>query len=192
MSRHFGDTSQIQSCVSRWLAGEGSARDELLVGIQRRLYQLARKMLQGFPAVLRQVEADDVVMEVNRRLLRALNSGVRPPSVADLMRLAAWHIRRQLLDWAKKYRHEKPSPNGSYLPIDRPDPTDGPATLVDWAEFHEAIKKKLVPEHRKYFALIYYLGLTVKEAATVLGQSETMGKRGWRDARFALRRLLHR
>lgn len=191
MSRHFGETTRIQSCVDRWLAGEGAARDELLLGIQRRLYQLAKKMLQGFPGVQLRVEADDVAMEVNRRLLRAFNKGVQPASVTHLMNLAAWHVRRQLLDWAKKYRHEKPSPNGSYLPIDRPDSTAGPATLADWAEFHEAIEK-LAPEHHKYFELIYYLGLTVKEAATVLGQSETAGKRGWRDARFALRRLLDR
>ena len=191
MSRHFGDTTRIQSCVNRWLAGEGSARDEVLEGIQRRLYQLAKKMLQGFPAVQRRVEADDVAMEVNRRLLLAFNKGVQPASVTDLIGLAAWHVRRQLLNWAKKYRHEKPAPNGSYLPIDRPDTTAGPATLVDWAEFHEAIDK-LKPESRELFDLLYYNGLTIKEAATLLQQSETMVKRRWRDAKLALHKAIHR
>lgn len=189
MNRHFGDTTRLQSCLDRWRQGDDSARNDLLESVQRRLYQLARKMLQGFPRVRRYVEADDVVQEVSRRLLVALND-VHPASASDFMAWVACRINWQLLEWAKKYRRYKSEPNGSTLPIDPPAKTSGPATLAQWTEFHKAIEK-LPDEHRRYFELIYYGGLTVKDAAEVLSVSYGTAKKGWLDARLALCRKLH-
>jgi RNA polymerase sigma factor (sigma-70 family) len=106
------------------------------------------------------------------------------------MRWAAWTINLQLLDWAKKYQQYVPQPNGSSLPIDPSASTAGPATLAQWTEFHKAIEE-LPDNHRQYWQLIYYGGLTVRDAAEVLGVSHGTAKKGWLDARLALCRKLH-
>ena len=188
MERRFGDTTRIQSCLERMRDGDDSARNALLDRSQRRLRHLARKMLRGFPTVQKWAETDDLLHQVDLRLLKALDE-VRPETVTDFMRWAACHIRWELVDLARRYRKLKPSPDGSQLPIE--DATSGPATLAQWTEFHEAIQR-LPAEQRELFDLLYYCGLTQAEAALQLRVAEITVRRRWRTARLSLANSLRK
>ncbi len=190
MPSDLGDTTQIQACLDHWCAGNDSAASELMELVQGRLFHLAQVMLKGFPAVQAMVDTDDVAMEVNLKLWKALPEA-HPASVRDFMCWAATRMRWQLIDWAKKYKKIKPSPNGSSLPIQPADPTIGPATLALWTEFHELIAT-LDPERRELFDLLYYGKLTQEDAAAHLGVSLGTLKSRWKKARLFVYKQLNK
>jgi hypothetical protein len=59
-------------------------------------------MLRDFPGVHRWEETDDVLQNAQLRLNRALGAA-QPPTVAELFRLAAAQVRRELIDLARHY-----------------------------------------------------------------------------------------
>ena len=69
------------------------------------------------------------------------------------------------------------------------DPSDDPARLAAWGEFHERIGS-LPDEERAVFDLIWYQGLSQAEAATLLNVSERTVKRRWQAARLKLHEAL--
>src|SRR5262249_26635184 len=149
-----------------------------------RLRNLARKMLKGYPNVRRWEQTDDVLQNAVIRLHRALQQlTVQTP--LDFFRLAALNIRRELLDMAKHYygpqgegaHHATLSPGASSAtrsesgPAAAHDPSDDPARLAAWGEFHKQIGA-LPDEEREIFDLIWYQGLSQAEAAELLNVSE--------------------
>jgi RNA polymerase sigma factor (sigma-70 family) len=193
-------TTEIQIRLDRLRAGDESACDELLEIARARLGRLARKMLQGYPGVRRWEQTDDIIQNVSLRLSRALKE-VRPESVRSFICLGAVQIRRELIDLARHYegpeglgRHQisqaGPDDAGTQSgPPDSPADTDDPARLASWAEFHDTIEA--LPEaEREVFDLLWYQGLTQREAAALLGVTERVAKRRWRAARLTLHERL--
>jgi RNA polymerase sigma factor (sigma-70 family) len=193
-------TTEIQLRLDRLRAGDESARDELLDIARVRLGRLARKMLRGYPGVRRWEQTDDVLQNVAVRLCRALKT-MRPESVHGFVRLAALQIRRELIDLARHYegpeglgRHHlsRAGPDDAEAPPGPPDPssdTHDPARLASWSEFHETIES-LPDAEREVFDLLWYQGLSQREAAALLGISERAAKRRWRSARLKLHEML--
>jgi RNA polymerase sigma-70 factor (ECF subfamily) len=190
-----GDHStQIQSCIDRMRSGDPSARDELLAHASERLTRLTRKMLRDFPGVHRWEQTDDVLQNAVLRLCRALGE-VQPPTVADLFRLAAAQIRRELLDMARRYygpeglgaHHASVAREGdaSAAAPAAVDTTHNPDRLAAWSDFHREVDS-LPEEERGAFDLLFYQGLSQAEAAAVLGISERTIKRRWQAARLRL------
>jgi RNA polymerase sigma-70 factor (ECF subfamily) len=93
---------RIPYWVERLQAGDERARDELLNSACQRLAHLAHRMLREFPGVRRWEDTDDVVQNAAVRLWEALKV-VRPQSAVHFHRLAALHIRRELIDLARHY-----------------------------------------------------------------------------------------
>jgi RNA polymerase sigma factor (sigma-70 family) len=193
-------TTEIQIRLDRLRSGDESARDELLEIARARLGRLARKMLRGYPGVRRWEQTDDILQNVALRLCRALK-GIRPESVRGFIRLAAVQIRRELIDLARHYkgpegpgRHQisraGPDDEGAAPgPPDPPADTDDPARLASWTEFHETVEA--LPEaEREVFDILWYQGLTQREAAALLGVTERVAKRRWRAARLTLHQRL--
>jgi RNA polymerase sigma factor (sigma-70 family) len=193
-------TTEIQLRLDRLRAGDESARDELLDIARGRLGRLARKMLRGYPGVGRWEQTDDILQNVALRLCRALKT-VRPESVRGFVRLAALQIRRELIDLARHYegpeglgRHHLSGagahdPGRTPRPPDSPSDTDDPARLASWSEFHETIES-LPDAEREVFDLLWYQGLSQREAAALLGITERAAKRRWRSARLKLHKML--
>ena len=195
-------TLHVQTCLDRLRGGDQAARAELLGCACGRLRGLARKMLKGYPNVRRWEQTDDVLQNAAVRLYRALGQ-VKPASAADFFRLAALNIRRELLDLAKHYygprgqgAHHATWDSGDSSttrsdsgPAAPHDPSDDPARLAAWGEFHEQIGA-LPDEEREVFDLIWYQGLSQAEAAEVLGVSERTVKRRWQAARLKLHEAL--
>jgi len=195
-------TLHVQTCLDRLRGGDEAARAELLGCACERLRKLARKMLKGYPKVRRWEQTDDVLQNAALRLHRTLQQ-LPVGTARDFFRLAALHIRRELLDLARHYygpqgrgaHHASWGPDGSATaeddsgPLAPADLSQEPSRLAAWGEFHEQIGA-LPDEERETFDLLWYQGLSQAEAAELLGVSERTVKRRWQAARLKLHEAL--
>jgi RNA polymerase sigma factor (sigma-70 family) len=201
MSEHDQSLSRLRSCIERLQAGEERARDELLECAGLRLVRLTRKMLRGYPAVHRWDDTDDVMQNASLRLWTSLRK-VQVESVAHFFRLAALHIRRELIDLARHYygpeglgaNHASAAAaggdsTGNRVAFDCSDPTHEPSRVAIWADFHLQVEA-LPEEEREVFDLLWYQGLGQGEAAELLGVSERTVQRRWQAARVKIYRAL--
>ena len=190
-----GETTLYRSWIDRLQAGDGSALNEMLAHFEGRLIHLSHFMLAQFPQVHRWEETGDVFQGAMIRLQQSLKC-VAPESPRAFLRLAALQVRRELLTLAETYgKRARPSQayvagqDGSLEPAEPGSDTDGPCELAAWTEFHEraaAMKDDL----REVFDLLWYNGLTQKQAAAVLNVSERTLRNRWQAARLALSEAL--
>ena len=188
MSASEPDSVAIEGWVQRIQAGDRAARNELLVAVERRLQELARRMLSRYPTVRQYADTGDVYQTACLRLLRALEE-VTPATTREFFALAAVQIRRELLDLARYYR----TPGRHFV---APPPADGsnaqwepaPAVAVPaaddletWGRFHEAVEK-LPAEEREVVGLRFYHGWPENRIAELLGVSDRTVQRWWKSA----------
>jgi RNA polymerase sigma factor (sigma-70 family) len=179
-------TDAIQQWLDRLREGDPAAPDELLRWAHDRLERLTRIMLKSYPRVKRWEDTADVLQQASLRLWKALHQ-VRPASVPEFFRLAALHIRRELLDLVRHYcgphglgtHHRSDFPRGEGE--DPADPASGLLELADWTAFHEQVET-LPAEERAVVELLWYSGLNQEEAAGVLQVSRWTVGRHWRSA----------
>jgi RNA polymerase sigma-70 factor (ECF subfamily) len=180
------DTVHLHAYLERHRAGDRAATDALLRRVGDRLERLARTMLRGFPTVRRWADTNDVLQGALLRLLQALQA-TQPESTRHFANLAALHIRRELLDLARHFRHRLDPPCGAgEATADVPDP-DGAAAgeLELWRAFHEQVEK-LPAEEREVVGLTFYHGWTQAEIAELFGVDERTVRRRWRSASLKL------
>jgi RNA polymerase sigma-70 factor (ECF subfamily) len=185
------DSVSLQSCVTRWQAGDRTAADELIRATSARLEKLARRMTRSFPNVRSQADTGDVLQNTLIRLFRTLRK-LSPPTTRDFFNLAAVHIRRELLDLARRCRHR------TWLPLDGADDSDHPgagrvepaaAPAEDfeiWVRFHEAVDE-LPIEEREVVGLVFYHGWKQVRIAELFGVDERTIRRRWSSAVERLR-----
>ncbi len=193
------DTSaNLQACLDRLREGDSHSREELLRCSCLRLTRLTRKMLQDFPRVHRWEETDDVFQQASMRICRALEHVV-PASVPEFVRLAARHIRLELIDLARHYygpqglgahHYSRGTENASVGSTPKEGESLEPARLAEWAEFHQQIEN-LPEELREVFDLVWYQGLSQVDVASLLAVHERTIRRRWREACFLVRNALH-
>jgi RNA polymerase sigma factor (sigma-70 family) len=167
-------------------AGDAAAADELLRIAGERLERMARRMLQAFPNVRRQADTADVFQEAVYRLLRSLQQLETPPaSVREFLGLAAAHIRRELLDLARrcgtaKRRGDQPLNAGgsSEADFDPEASMDDADELERWRRFHEEVEK-LPALEREVISLRFYHGWSEAEIADLFRVSERTVRRRW-------------
>jgi RNA polymerase sigma-70 factor (ECF subfamily) len=187
----------IEGWLERLKDGDDAAREGLLVSASGRLTRLARKMLRRCPGVHRWELTDDVLQNALIRLDHTLRA-IKPPTAPDFFRLAAAHIRRELIDLARHYYG--PTRAGanqrtrggldSEAEIEPlAESTNEPCRLAMWTEFHERIEE-LPDDDRALFDLLWYQGLTQAEAGAVLGVSERTINTRWIKARLKLHKML--
>jgi RNA polymerase sigma factor (sigma-70 family) len=200
-----GQSAVLQNLLERLMAGDDSARDQLVYSAFHRLERLARSMLQRYPGVQRWEQTGDVLQAGLLRLHQSLR-GVKPESVRAFFGLAATQMRRVLIDLARHYY----GPEGlganqttdapPVLPEDTRSPspgrepaaqTSGPASLAEWTEFHNAIKD-LPDADREIFDLLWYDGLPQADAAALLNVSDRTLKRRWREVKFKVYEALQK
>jgi RNA polymerase sigma-70 factor (ECF subfamily) len=188
----------VQRHLDRLRSGDLSARNALLTHAYGRLHRLAHRMLAQFPGVRRWEDTDDVGNAAALRLWNALEE-VMPVNARHFYRLASMHLRRELLDLARRFsgphglgaRHRSAVAADSASP-GAPDPSDSshnPARLAQWTEFHRLIDD-LSEEEREAFDLLFYQELPQAEAAQLLGISEATLRRRWLAARLHLQDAL--
>lgn len=196
------DGTPLEEALSRLTRGDPEARNELVVIACERMRDVAHRMLRGFPRVRRFDETDDVVQNAALRLYKTLAS-LHPSSSEHFINLACTHIRRELIDLARKHagpesyaaNHET-----NYVRQDDRDlakidavashTADSLGALDNWTRFHEAAAQ-LPDEERELFHLVWYMGAKQAEAARILGCSTRTIKRHWDSVKTLLDRSLN-
>jgi RNA polymerase sigma-70 factor (ECF subfamily) len=187
--------------LRRLPCGGRSVRNGLLRHACDRLLRLTGQMLRDYPAVGRWEQAEDVLQNALVRLDRDLQA--RPfESSRHFWSAAAQKIRWELIDLARHYhgpqgqgaRHHTDhagraadDPGGPLRT--RADGTGEPATLAEWAEFHERVAS-LPDEQREVFDLLWYGEVSQEAAARMLRVPLRTLKRRWLQARLGLRQRL--
>jgi RNA polymerase sigma factor (sigma-70 family) len=173
------ETTQLQALLDRLRQGDGGARWKLIDRAYERLRFLAKRILhKDFARLTWKHGTDSALHEAGIRLFNALET-VHPKTCCDFFNFAATHIRRVLLDWARKPRT---SFDGA---AELADDTSDPAELAAWTEFHQKVEE-LPSKERAVVNLHWYGGLTQAETAEILGISPRMVSHHWVSARLKL------
>jgi RNA polymerase sigma-70 factor (ECF subfamily) len=159
-------------------------RAQLLVSI--------RKHLLGILQLRQFLDSEDVLHNVLLRLMAAAEK-VKPPTQADLLRLAARHIRWELIDLYRTY-FGPTGPGGKHAPMSGPQ-LDSAFADHTAPDAHSAIAlaeavDQLPDELRQTVDLLFYHDLTHEQAAELLGTTSKTIQRRWRNARIQLGRML--
>jgi len=197
-----GSTSVLQMHLDRLAGDDLAARDELVTHACERLRVLTRNLSRG-DRVRRFADTDDVldgaVIALRYSLLQA-----RPASVAEFLRLAAFHIRRELTRLAREYygptgwaRRHVLCPAGesslfgatAYWADRDPSPSHAVFHHEDIARLHSAVDA-LCDELRDVVDLLWLHGMKQREAANILGVATKTVQRRWIRARLRLHRSL--
>jgi RNA polymerase sigma-70 factor (ECF subfamily) len=188
------DSAYLRKCIDGWQAGDLSAANDLLRATGARLEKLARRMTRSFPNVRDQADTADVLQNSLIRLLRTLRK-LRPATTRDYFNLAAVHIRRELIDLARRAKGK------GFLPLGAPGDSDGPAARAEasaadpggdfelWARFHEAVDE-LPAEEREVIGLVFYHGWTQVKIAELFAVDERTIRRRWSSACQRLRDIV--
>lgn len=201
MSEPHGNTTQLQTLLDRAAAGDESAYGDLIAQAADRLLRLTGKMLRNYPHLKRWEQTDDVFQRAALRLHRSLGE-VQPASPREFFGLATTQIRRTLIDLARHHfgphgqaahHHSdagRAAGDGTAEPAGHGSAADGrPESLAEWAEFHATIDS-LPDDEREAFSLVWYGGVTQRDAAQLLGVSERTVLRRLHQARTLLARHL--
>jgi len=192
------DSLRMHRCVERWQGGDRAAADELLRAFGARLEHLARKMLRTFPNVRESAETGDVLQGSLIRLLCTLQQ-IQPASTRHLLNLAAVHVRRELLDLARRSasRHEVQVRSGDEsadgqaggLALAPARFADSPEDLELWCRFHGMVDR-LPAEEREVIGLTFYHGWTQGQIAELLQVDQRTVRRRWQSGCLELNRLV--
>lgn len=191
---------RIGALLERLAAGSpdtSAIRSDLFDLAYGRMHTLAARMIRGFPTVRRWSDTADVVQAAALRLHRALaDVDLRDPR--HLLRLAALQIRRELLDLARSYaspesfakHHETnalATSDGVVMKVDRAaDPAAEPAErLESWTRLHDAVAA-LPDDDRELFDLVWFMGATQHDIATLTGSSPRTVRRRWDEIKRRL------
>ncbi len=182
MSTSEISTGHIQEYICRWQAGELAAIDELLRRVMQRLKHLAIRMMRPFSCLQPFHDVDDVLQNSLIRFVRSLRI-LRPPTSRDFFNLAAVHIRRELIDLARRMRRHL---NSRWNPCDGQPLTEcsyaeSSEELEDWLRFHEAVER-LPVEEREVVGLAFYHGWTQAQIAELFQVSVRTVRRRWHAA----------
>lgn len=192
-------TGLLQEYLGRWRAGEEAAMDELLRLVFSRLRHLAVRMLRGFPNIRPLIDSDDLLQNSVLRFMRTLQS-IRPQTTRDFFNLAAVHMRREMLDWARRAkrrlvagRHWHRRSDACSCPEQTlPDSeTIGSDEFDLWVRFHEAVDS-LPLEEREVVGLVFYHGWKQNKIAELFNVSVRTVRRRWFSACQRLRLILGR
>ncbi len=193
MSEPSFNTVRLQKCIDGWRAGDQAAANDLFRATDARLGKLARRMTRSFPNIRSQADTDDVLQNSVIRLLRTLRT-LRPKTTRDFFNLAAVHIRRELLDLARKCRGKAHvalagSDDSSAFGVTRTEPQAAVAEDFDlWVRFHQAVDE-LPAEEREVVGLVFYHGWKQVQIAELLGVDERTIRRRWASAVARLRTM---
>jgi RNA polymerase sigma factor (TIGR02999 family) len=181
-------SSDVTALLQSWNGGDPRALEELMPVVYSELHRLARAHLRG-ERVDHTLQATALVNEAYVRLVG--QTRVRWQNRAHFFGTAAQLMRRILVDHAREHRSAKRGGGATRVELDEAlgaaEERDIDLLALDAAlerlELLDARQSRLV-------VLRFFGGLTIDEAAEVLGVSPATAKREWTTARIWLRREL--
>lgn len=192
MADRILDSSFLHDRLNRWRSGDRVAADELLRIVIARLEKLSRRMLRSFPNVRGIADTDDVLQNSLLRLLRSLQR-IKLKGTREFFILAAMHIRRELIDLARRCRRKGilPPHSNRHYEASFPEPkspTDG-SDVDRWILFHQSVDR-LPMEEREVVGLIFYHGWKQRQIAELFKVDERTIRRRWATARQNLQLMI--
>lgn len=180
-----GEATDITQLLRRWREGERGAFDAMLPQVYERLRAIARARLRAEHPD-HTLDTSALVHEAYLRMTAGLTPDIQDRS--HFFALASTAMRRILVDHAKYRLAEKRGGGAPHVTLDAV--AWGPAGTVAVVEpdalvsLDDALSRLagLHPRHAKAIELRYFAGLTLEEAARVLG---TSAPTVMRDLRFA-------
>lgn len=184
-----GDENNTTFLLARIADGSDEAFSQLMDRLYGRLRAICAKMLNSYDHLRRWEQTDDVLQNAMLRLHRACQE-VRLESKRHLMNLAATQIRRTLIDLARHHfgplgRGVHHHSDGGQFAETQVWSSDEPQTQEWWTAFHESVQS-LPDEEREVFDLIWYAGMSQREAAEVIGVAERTVLRRLHRARLTI------
>jgi len=178
--------------LTRIQNGESAAAAELLPLVYRELRQLAAaRMSREQPGQTLQPTA--LVHEAWLRLVDA-NGQARFENRAHFFAAAAEAMRRILIERARRKLAVRHGGGQAHLDVDEIEIAAPVQNDDELLAVHEALEKFATEDREKaeFVKLRYFVGLTLEQAAEVLGISESTAKRWWTYARAWLHEEIQR
>jgi RNA polymerase sigma-70 factor (ECF subfamily) len=174
-------TGEITQILGRVAEGDPQAYDELLPKVYAELHHLAAHYL-GLERADHSLQPTELVNEAFLRL--SGQTEVEWKSRAHFFAIAAQAMRRVLVDHARARQRLKRGGGVRNVPLDDSVNVAG-APPIDVLALEEALTKleEMDPRKVQVIELLYFGGLTVQQAADVLGVTPRTVERDWRYAR---------
>ncbi len=187
-------STRLTLWIERLQNGDDSARDELIHVACERLRGLTADLLRN-DRLHRWEETDDVLQDSLLSLHKSLKE-VQPANGREFLRLAALHIRRTLIGYARRHfgpcglgaNYESPPGSGAAWrhPSDQgTSPSQAAARIERTLRLHEAVES-LPDDLREVTELIWFHALPQKEVASLLAVDVRTVRRRWQRARLQL------
>ena len=171
----------ITGLLAAWSKGDEEALNRLIPLVYPELRRIARRHLRRRSAG-ETLESAALANEAYLRLVRA--GGIQCQNSAHFLALCSQIIRRILVDHARKRGYAKRGGDRVHVPLDDAllgaQVPEGELVALDQAL--DSLSKIDVRKGR-VVELRYFGGLTIEQAAEVLGISPETAKRDWRTAR---------
>lgn len=174
----------ITDCLKRWKSGDRAVEEELVCLLYPRLREVAGLQLARFPGA-HTLQATELVHEAFERLQRQQAVDWRDRS--HFLAIAAITVRRFLVDHLRQKGSLKRGGDLVLQPLDTSvgEQVSAPSAEIDWIEVDEALSdlRALDEASASVVELRVFGGLTVEEAAEVMGVSTATVGRQWRFGR---------
>jgi RNA polymerase sigma-70 factor (ECF subfamily) len=186
MSQHTPES--FTRLLERWSGGDRAALDELMPLVYDELRRLAGNYLRRERAD-HTLEPTALVNEAY--LLLVGQRSTRWQNRAQFIGVAANMMRRILVSYARAHNAAKRGGQHFTVSLGEAD-RFGERPDVDLLAVHEALERlaAIDPQQARVVELKFFGGLTIEEAAEVLGVSHTTVETDWKMARAWLRREL--
>ena len=177
-------TGNITQLLLQWRRGDDSALEQLMPLVYEELHRLARQCMRRERAR----HTLQTTALVNEAYLRLANSSrVQWQDRAHFFAIAAQLMRRVLVDEARKRLNQKRGGEFTRIEIDAVQLNSQPREF-ELLALDQALKRlaEFAPRKCKVVELRFFGGLSIEEAALVLGVSTDIVKREWRTAKLWL------
>lgn len=186
MSHDDRSVPQITELLIAWGDGRREALDDLMPVVYADLRRLAGGYIQREPAG-HPLQPTALVSEAYLRLIDQRR--VKWRNRAHFFGVAAGMMRRILVDYARRRRAERRGGDWERVTLSGLDLAAREPSPIDVLALHESLERLAVfdPQQARIVELRYFAGLTIDEAAEVVGVSEATVAREWTIAKAWLR-----
>jgi RNA polymerase sigma factor (TIGR02999 family) len=186
MAQDHRSIPQITSLLIAWGDGRREALDELVPAV----YEDLRRIAAGY---MRRESAGHLLQPtalVSEAYLRLIDQRrVKWRNRAHFFGVAAGMMRRILVDHARRRRAERRGGDWDRVTLSGLDLAGREPSQIDVLALHESLERlaEFDPQQARIVELRYFAGLTIDEAAEVVGVSEATIARDWTVAKAWLR-----
>jgi RNA polymerase sigma factor (TIGR02999 family) len=181
-------SADVTQLLQQWSVGDTDALRSLMPLVYDELHRLARRSLSGEHAG-HTLQTTALVHEAYLRMIQQDETNWK--NRAHFYAIAAQLMRRILIDHGRAARTDKRRVMMGAIPLDDAYPR-AVRPQMDFLELHEALEEleSFDAQKARVVELRFFGGLSIEEAAEVLGISTSTVKREWNVARAWLARKL--